>query len=386
MAKNKSKKSIEKVVKRASKSKYFLTVVGLFLVISIVAFLSIFFFGDKIVNAINKSNNYDNIDFSVGLKMDVIDVNQGDAIFIDLPDGKTMLIDSGDNRHSDDTKKFKTYMETAFEDRTKVLDYCILTHPDSDHGGNMAWVFDYFEVKNAYRPNVYASEIETVVGNAKTKNDMFYKNYVSKMLSEPNCNIVVSSAGLTIEGENYLFTFYSPNKLSYSDENNYSPIIVLEYFNTRICLTGDAETSVEKEVLDTIPTCQILKAGHHGSNTSSSADFLNAVKPKYVLVSVGNGNSFGHPGEDFLKRIKECLTIEKVFYTSEIGTISLFINEDLGTKGNVYFYSGDNGITVKKLYVYTYSVIGGTFIVAIVIVNVVESSKNKNLKKSNKNK
>ena len=384
MAKNKSKKSVEKVVRGASKSKHFLVVACVFLLISLVAFLGIFFFGDKLVNAINKKANYDNIDFSVGLKMNVIDVNQGDAIFIELPDNKTMLIDSGDNRHSDDTKKFKDYLENAFEGKDRVLDYCILTHPDSDHGGNMAWVFDYFEVKNAYRPNVYATDVEESAENARPKNDLFYKNYVTKMLSEEDCKIFVNTAGLTISGEDYLFTFYGPNKNRYTDWNNYSPIIVLEYFDVKICLTGDAETEAEKEILnlDDFPKCQILKAGHHGSNTSSSTNFLNKVQPKYVLVSVGKGNSYGHPGKDFVNRINNCPSVEKVFYTSEIGTISLFLNEDLASKGNVYFYSGENGITVQTIYVYTFSGIGGLFVLTLVVVNVFENGKKGKSKKS----
>ncbi len=381
MASSKNKKVIKKNIKQATRHKSFLVVVLVYLVIAALMFGIIFLFGDKLVNKLNKNKEYGDIDFSVGLSMDVIDVGQGEAIFIDLPDGKCMLIDSGD-RTSSTTKKFKDYIENKFKNRDKVLDYCMLTHPDQDHGGNMAWVFDYFEVKVAYRPNVFCSTVEPVIGSARDITDkIFFTEYVEKMLAEENCEIIINSVDCDdIVGENYKFTFYSPNKSKYTANNNYSPIMVLEYFGQKICLTGDAEELAEKEVLETIPACQVLSAGHHGSNSSTNDKFLNAIKPKYVLVSVGVGNRFGHPGDEFLKRVAACASVEKVLYTSEIGTISMFINEELAGKDIIYFAGMDPiKITIVSIYIGAYSILGGVFIINIFILNV--SSKNKKRRK-----
>lgn len=375
MAKNK-RNVINKEIIKASKNKGFLVVVFVYLILSIISFVGLYFYGDKLVNKINNKEFLNNINFEGGLKLSVIDVNQGDAIFIDLPDGKTMLIDSGD-RYKSDKNKFETFIKDTFKNREKVLDYCLLTHPDSDHVGSMDFVFDYFEVKTAYRPNVYVEELEEVPNGAKTVSSVVYSTYVEKMLAE-GCEIIINEAGNVIEDEakTYKFTFYSPNKFYYNNVNDYSPIIVLEAFGERICLTGDAEKMAESEVIDVIPSCSVLKAGHHGASTSTSIEFLNKLTPKYVLVSCGKNNKYNHPTSEFLSRVNSCGFVKNVFRTDEIGTISMFVNEELSKKNIIYFYGADN-ITIESLYVITFSSIMGMFVVTIVVLNVVYKNKTK---------
>jgi len=372
VAKYKSKnKRVTKEIKKASKNSKFLVVVFIYFIIAVLMFAGIFIFGDKLVNALNNKSYLNDINFEDGLKLDVIDVNQGDAIFVELPDGKTMLIDSGDKKESD-TKKFKKYIEDTFKGKDKVLDYCILTHPHSDHVGNMDFVFDFFEVKIAYRPFVFSPEVEDVIDGAQTVTTRIYKTYVEKLLSE-GCEIKINSAGEKIIGDNYTITFYSPNKTNYSNLNNFSPIIVLEYSGERICLTGDAEKLAESEVTGIIPTCQVLKAGHHGSETASSLEFLNVLKPKYVLVSCGEGNKYNHPHTEFLKRIADA-GVEHIFRTDEMGTISMFINDELASRGVIYFYGADN-ITIEIILISASSTLVILFVSTIVIMNYMSKRK-----------
>lgn len=390
MAKN--KRGLEQTVKKAAKNpKFFVAWFLLLLVFVATASLILWFCGDAIINKLypQTPSQYGEIDFSNGLKIDVIDVGQGDAIFINLPDGKTMLIDSGDSGSS--RTKFTAYIEEYYSSKPKVLDYCILTHPDSDHGYNMAYVFEYLQVNTAYRPNVYFESENTEIPEGakvlKETEKQFYKKYVECLYSEPNCQVIVSAAGLEIEGTGYTFTFYSPNKNYYSDYNNYSPIIVLEYLGKRVCLTGDAETANEAEVVGSIPKCDVLKAGHHGSDTSSTEKFLNKVLPTYVLVSCGAGNKYGHPKPEFLERVNACPSVEHVFRTDEVGTITMYINSELVSKNLIYFNSlseedlNNNKLTKETLIIVADGVIVCTFIAVLVVHNAAYDTKKQRKRK-----
>ncbi len=392
---SKNKRELTQAVKKAAKNPKFFIVWFLLLIVFVAtASLILCFFGDTLIAKFTSTtpSEYGEIDFTNGLKLDVIDVDQGDAIFISLPDGKTMLIDSGDSGSS--RTKFKTYIETYYSNKPKVLDYCILTHPDSDHGYNMQYVFEYLQVNTAYRPNVYYDGVDTdipedawVISETDRNKKLFYKNYIECLYSEPNCEVIVSKAGLSIDGSGYTFTFYSPNQNFYSDSNDYSPIIVLEYLGKRVCLTGDAESENESEVVSTIPECDVLKAGHHGSRTSTNDAFLNKVKPKYVLVSCGTGNSYGHPHQEFLDRVNACGSVEHVFRTDNVGTISMYINSDLANKNLIYFNClseediDGNKLTKETLIIIVDGVIFCVFVSVLFVNNAISVTKKRSKRK-----
>ena len=273
------------------------------------------------------------------LRMHFIDIGQGDSIAIELPDNKIMVIDAGPGKSE---QTLVNYLNNAiFANReNKVIDYFIVTHQDEDHIGGADKIFDNFEIKNFYRPNVYNSyEIERdglIIPAKNICNTQVFNTMIEKMEAE-NCeNIVVNSV---YEDMPYLdancgydIEFLSPIDQTYSDANNYSPIIILTYQNRKIMLTGDAETKVENQVLNAYSASElkvdVLKLGHHGSSTSTSENFLNAVNPTYAVICVGEGNKYNHPTESVLERVTNKLGSHNVYRTDINSNIIFGIDAD----------------------------------------------------------
>lgn len=115
----------------------------------------------------------------------------------------------------------------------------------------------------------------------------------------------------------------SPTKDSYENLNNYSPVIKIQYGKTSFLFTGDAEKDVEKEILATNEniSADILKVGHHGSSTSTTKDFLKKVNPSLGVISVGQDNTYNHPNDDTIKRLKENKVT--IYRTDKDGTVIL---------------------------------------------------------------
>ena len=256
------------------------------------------------------------------LNVHFIDVGQGDCIFVEFPDGKNMLIDSGNRGYGDE---ISTYLnKLGVTDITLV----IATHTDADHIGSMEAVFDNYNVGYCLRPFVYyngdnASEFDesfnlasTKSGSYKCKNVTYY-NFLNCILKE-ECGYSYFnqysdfSQQLSLDGVTYEYKvdFLTPiaevNDISYSDSNDYSPIFILTYGEFSIMFTGDAGKEVEEEFLNaysTIPQIDVLKVGHHGSKTSSTQAFVNKVNPNNSVIMCGQPNSYGHPTQEAITRL-----------------------------------------------------------------------------------
>lgn len=217
-----------------------------------------------------------------------IDVGQGDSILIQV-NNKNLLIDSGPKS---DKKKLFNYLSTL---NLETLDYVIATHPHEDHIGNMSDVIDDYNVIKFYAPKVQST--------TKT----FEKMIESLKSKKLKINILKKGTDSINLGENTKITVFSPNKDSYEDLNNYSPVIKIEYGKTSFLFTGDAEKDIEKEILASNEdiSADVLKVGHHGSSTSTTKDFLNKVHPSIGVISVGQDNTYNHPNSDTLKRLTE---------------------------------------------------------------------------------
>lgn len=216
-----------------------------------------------------------------------IDVGQGDSILITV-NGKNMLIDAGP-RNS--TKKVISYLNKL---NVKTLDYVIATHPHEDHIGGMSTVINDYNIKNFYAPK----KIMTTA----TFSDMV------KALKRKNLKINVPKPGTYIDlGKDTTCEVLSPSNNHYEDINNYSIVIKITYKNNKFLFMGDAQKSVEKEILNNgfDVSCDVLKAGHHGSNTSSSKEFLDKANPKIAVISCGKGNMYGHPHKQTLTEFKK---------------------------------------------------------------------------------
>lgn len=244
---------------------------------------------------------YENINGELAVHF--IDVGQGDSEFIQFPDGQTMLIDAGE---SDAGETVVSYLQLL---GVSSIDFVVATHPHSDHIGGLPAVFDAFEIEKVYMPDAVSSSYT-------------FETLLDKIEAE-GCETAEAKAGVTAvsDNENDLTAYFTaPVSDEYDDLNNYSAVLRLEYKEKSFLFTGDAETLVEKEMLSNgIDKADVLKVGHHGSKTSSSAEFLKQVSPQYAVFEVGQDNSYGHPHSEVLERYEK-FGVE-ILRTDLMGTI-----------------------------------------------------------------
>lgn len=266
-------------------------------------------------------------------KMYVVDVGQGDSIYIEFSDNKNMLIDCGKGKEVDKLGSFLN------DKKVEKIDYLVYTHADEDHIGGGDYVFENYQINVLYRPKMLSSEESSTYGNPLDYNvhdTKAYNNAIISAYEEPNCEIRYSFKGESIVGADYVVKFLSPCQDSYDDPNNYSAVMMIEVNNKKVLLTGDAEKNVEDALIleyNDYLDADVLKVGHHGSNTSSSRNFLEAVSPDYALISVGE-NSYGHPHEEVLTRLNNA-NVKNIYNTKEAGTIVTGISDggDINTYG-----------------------------------------------------
>ena len=279
------------------------------------------------------------------LKVNFLDVGQGDCIIIELPDGKNMIIDSGENKEvvKDEIEDFTT------KNKIDTFDYVILTHQDSDHAGNMGWVIDNYTCNFIFRPNNYSShkDSSSLPDDFNTKTDGGYESstkiYSKFMVSAYNekCTVEIFNKDSDFSNEiiyggnsyKYNFDFLTPtadrNKISYSDPNDYSPIMTLEYGGKKIMFTGDAEKKNIEEYIEAYGdeiNIDVLKVGHHGSRTSTTDEFLQMIDPEYAVIQCGIDNSYGHPHKEALSSILSYEEGVKTYRNDTNGMITISLS------------------------------------------------------------
>jgi len=215
------------------------------------------------------------------IKVHFIDVGQADSIYIELPDNNDILIDGGNVA---DGPLVVDYLTKQGVDDIELL---IATHPHEDHIGGLP------DVLNAFR-------VEKVIDSGKSATSKIYNTYAATVKAE----------GCTYEQDNYqsytwgntALQIYTGNE-TWNDVNDYSVVCRLDTGDIEFMFMGDAETPVE-DILTGDLSAEILKVGHHGSTTSTSAAFLARINPKVAVISVGTGNTYGHPAPETLNKLQ----------------------------------------------------------------------------------
>ncbi len=234
-----------------------------------------------------------------------IDVGQGDATFIQLANGENMLIDAGTDEAGE------TVVDYLNSLNVKTLDYVVATHPDADHIGGMVEVLDTFEV-------------ETFIDSGKAHTTKTYENMLNAIEDE-NVQYIVPKRGDYLVENDELREYIQVLHSNADAKNNNDASIVLKggLCGTQYLLMADASKEVEKQMIANYDSLQatILKAGHHGSKTSSSIDFLKAVSPESIILSYAEHNDYGHPHKRVLKNIAKINA--NAYSTATDGTIVL---------------------------------------------------------------
>ncbi len=237
-----------------------------------------------------------------------LDVGQGDSIFIKYPHNQgNILIDTGGIVNSDYQVAINKTIPYLKSFGVTKLDYLILTHGDYDHMGDSNVLVNNFKVKN-------------VVFNCGPINTL--EKELNKLLKEKQIPSYYCINKISIKNNKLEFL----NTKHYDNENDNSNVIYTNYNNYRFLFMGDAGLSKEKDILKkyNLESIDFLKVGHHGSNTSSSEEFITNIHPKYSLISVGKNNKYGHPKESVL----EVLSNSKVYRTDLNGSIEIKISNN----------------------------------------------------------
>lgn len=224
--------------------------------------------------------------------------------------GKMILIDGGEDN--------SILLPYLLDKGIKKIDYVIISHFDSDHYAGIGPILGKIKINN-------------LIISKQSEKSVEFEEFI-KLAYKHKTNIVTVGAGNKLEVDeetNINILWPNEDSLKNMDLNDNSIVAKINYKETTILCTGDISQDVEKILLDTyknnVLEADILKVAHHGSNTSSSIEFLEEVKPKISLIGVGKNNKFGHPTEEVIESLKKVGS--KIYRTDESGEINIFIDE-----------------------------------------------------------
>ena len=260
------------------------------------------------------------------LTISMLDIDQGDAVLIQTG-VKNILIDTGDDKYYEDGKKGKENTQLLTElQKLKIdhIDTLVMTHAHADHIGKADKVIAQYGVKE-------------LVYNGIPSTSKYFINALKAAKANGTQQVKVKAGDVLDFGNGVSFEIVSPSQSLIDEDtaaikakkkvdvNNESVVGRLTFGNFAMLFTGDAEGPVEKDMVASYGKklkCQVLKAGHHGSKTSSTAEFLKLVQPESVVMSLGVNNQYGHPHEALLNRLQK-QGIKNIYRTDANGTITI---------------------------------------------------------------
>lgn len=270
------------------------------------------------------------------LRVRFIDVGQGDSSLIILPNGRSMLIDTGEYYAKD------AVLSAIKEEGLKSIDVLVATHPHSDHIGCMASVVEAVDFTDIYMPNA--------ASNSKSFEKLL------DAVDKRGVNAIEAKAGMSIKLDSAVdVEILAPISKKYDNTNDYSIVIRVTYGDVSVLFMGDAEKLVEKQILDKGEevSADVIKLGHHGSSTSSDEDFIKAVSPIVAIASCSEDNTYGHPHKETVELMEELgITMLRTYETGDIimetdgSKLSFSDNVSLGDA------KGEKPAAAKAEYVY----------------------------------
>ncbi len=242
---------------------------------------------------------------------DFIDVGQGDSALITTPGGEFILVDTGTAASRDVLFK---HLESRNVDE---IDYLILTHPHSDHIGGAGKVLEEYDVNCIIMPNAVS---------ATAQFEKLFETIAEE--KENGCKVYTAEPGDIYNIDGCLMKMIGPAEIDEDELNNCSAAFTFTYGEFDALFTGDSEKKAEKLILSLGANidCELYKAAHHGSDTSSCEEFINAVTPQITVISCGKDNSYGHPSTEIVQRLYDIGS--EVYVTSEVGTITVLTDGD----------------------------------------------------------
>lgn len=260
------------------------------------------------------------------LTISMLDIGQGDAVLIQTG-AKNILIDTGDDKYYEDGKKGKENTQLLTElQKLKIdhIDTLVMTHAHADHIGKADKVIAQYGVRE-------------LVYNGIPSTSKYFINALKAAKANGTQQVKVKAGDVLDFGNGVSFEIVSPSQSLIDEDtaaikakkkvdvNNESVVGRLTFGNFAMLFTGDAEGPVEKDMVASYGKklkCQVLKAGHHGSKTSSTAEFLKLVQPESVVMSLGVNNQYGHPHEALLNRLQK-QGVKNIYRTDANGTITI---------------------------------------------------------------
>lgn len=260
------------------------------------------------------------------LTISMLDIGQGDAVLIQTG-AKNILIDTGDDKYYEDGKKGKENTQLLTElQKLKIdhIDTLVMTHAHADHIGKADKVIAQYGVK-------------VLVYNGIPSTSKYFIKALKAAKANGTQQVKVKAGDVLDFGNGVSFEIVSPSQSLIDEDtaaikakkkvdvNNESVVGRLTFGNFAMLFTGDAEGPVEKTMAASYGKklkCQVLKAGHHGSKTSSTAEFLKLVQPESVVMSLGVNNQYGHPHEALLNRLQK-QGVKNIYRTDANGTITI---------------------------------------------------------------